>query len=184
MASLTLLPLLSIMACGAENIRSAPHVSAQASIAPNSVRLLAATPTAPNTEFTVVVPALAADQEQPEATPTATTLLAQDLASSHQLNADEMRALLAAAEVPAELQDAMMTIAWCESQYMPWKQGDGGASRGLFQLWTGWFPHFGIPLDGWDNPLTNARVALFVRQERGRFGGAGGWSCADLNGIP
>ena len=103
-----------------------------------------------------------------------------------------------AAEVPSQLTEAQLIyillevgwppdwipegllIVWCESKYSPGAIGDGGNSLGLFQLWTGWF------LAGEDpfNPYTNAAVALRVRQARGRFGGAGGWTCADLWGIP
>ena len=103
-----------------------------------------------------------------------------------------------AAEVPSQLTEAQLvyilievgwpqdwipeavSIVWCESKYSPGAIGDGGQSLGLFQLWIGWF------LEGEDpfNPYTNAAVALRVRQTRGRFGGAGGWTCATLWGIP
>lgn len=33
------------------------------------------------------------------------------------------------------------------------------------------------------DPVTNARVAVRVRELRGRFGGAGGWTCADLGRV-
>jgi len=57
--------------------------------------------------------------------------------------------------------------------------GDAGASLGLFQIWTGWFFEGEDPM----NPLTSARVALRIREIRGRFGGGGGWTCAGLLGI-
>lgn len=92
----------------------------------------------------------------------------------------QMRALLVEAGAPAEWTAPLLTIAWCESFYRPWVTGDSGNSLGLFQLWSGWFRAGEDPFD----PLTNARVAVRVRETRGRFGGGGGWSCADLNGIP
>jgi hypothetical protein len=47
-------------------------------------------------------------------------------------------------------------------------------------LWGGWFREGEDPFDA----VTNARVAVRIREIRGRFGGAGGWSCADRLGIP
>ena len=96
-----------------------------------------------------------------------------------QLTEAEMRALLAEAGAPAEWVPDMLTIAWCESHYSPGAVGDSGNSLGLFQLWSGW----ARPGEDLFDPLTNARVAVRVREIRGRFGGGGGWSCADLNGI-
>lgn len=97
-----------------------------------------------------------------------------------QLTETEMRALLAEAGAPAEWIAPMLTIAWCESKYSPGAVGDSGNSLGLYQLWSGWFYAGEDPYD----PLTNARVAVRVREIRGRFGGGGGWSCATNNGIP
>ena len=101
-------------------------------------------------------------------------------AEGGQLTEAEMRALLAEAGAPAEWVPDMLTIAWCESKFSPLAKGDSGNSLGLWQLWSGWFRAGEDPFDA----LTNARVAVRVREIRGRFGGAGGWSCADLNGIP
>ena len=91
----------------------------------------------------------------------------------------EMRALLAEAGAPAEWVPDMLTIAWCESHYSPGAVGDSGNSLGLFQLWSGW----ARPGEDLFDPLTNARVAVRVREIRGRFGSTGGWTCATNNGI-
>lgn len=96
-----------------------------------------------------------------------------------QLSEAEMRAVLAEAGAPAEWVAPLLAIAWCESRYSPYAVGDGGNSLGAWQLWRGWFRPGEDPFD----VLTNARVALRVREMRGRFGGAGGWSCADRLGI-
>ena len=95
------------------------------------------------------------------------------------LSEAEMDALLEVTGWPVEWRVEAKAIAWCESKWSPGAVGDGGNSLGLFQMWTGWFR------DGEDpfGPATNARVALRVREIRGRWGGGGGWSCAGLNGI-
>ena len=100
-------------------------------------------------------------------------------AEGGQLTEAEMLAVLRAAGAPEEWIPDMLTIAWCESHYSPGAVGDSGNSLGLFQLWSGW----ARPGEDLFDPLTNARVAVRVREIRGRFGGGGGWSCADLNGI-
>lgn len=92
----------------------------------------------------------------------------------------EMRDILAQAGAPAEWVDDLLSIAWCESKWRPWASGDGGNSLGAWQLWTGWFAAGEDPFDA----LTNARVAVRVRETRGRYGGGGGWTCATLLGIP
>lgn len=124
----------------------------------------------PPTLYPTVTPTLA-----PPPTP-----VAQAVAYSGQLTEAEMRALLAEAGAPAEWIAPMLTIAFCESKYSPGAVGDSGNSLGVFQMWSGWFYAGEDPFD----PLTNARVAVRVREIRGRFGGAGGWSCATNNGIP
>jgi len=88
--------------------------------------------------------------------------------------------IFAEANVPADWRAPLKDIAWCESRYRPGAIGDSGNSLGLLQLWRGWFSASDDPLD----PVTNVRVAVAVRAQRGRFGGAGGWSCADLLQIP
>ena len=95
------------------------------------------------------------------------------------LSADELRALLVEAGSPPEWVEPLVAIAFCESHGRPAAVGDAGASLGLFQIWTGWFFEGEDPM----NPLTNARVALRIREIRGRFGGCGGWTCAGLLGI-
>lgn len=60
-----------------------------------------------------------------------------------------------------------------------------GGSHGLAQL-NGryWFDRYGEPFELRYDPVVNLRTALKLYQERGRFGGFGGWSCADRLGIP
>lgn len=100
------------------------------------------------------------------------------------LSEAEMRAVLTEAGWPEELLAEALTVAYCESRYRPGAVGDGGNSLGLFQLWYGWARPAGYEPDHLYDPVVNARVALYVRQVRGRFGGNGGWSCAELNNIP
>lgn len=90
-----------------------------------------------------------------------------------------LEAIYEAAAVPIEWRADLAAIAWCESRWRAGAIGDGGASLGLHQLWGGWFRPDEDPLD----PVTNSRVAARVREIRGRFGGAGGWTCADRLGI-
>ena len=92
-------------------------------------------------------------------------------------------AIFDAAGVPAAWRAALTTIANCESGGDPSKIGDGGRSLGLFQLWTGWFAPAGYSTAQAFDPVVNARVAVYVRLTLGRFGGKGGWTCADLHGI-
>jgi len=128
-------------------------------------------------------PTLYPMKENLQPTPTIERFEAKPLIAasvSGQLTEAEMRALLAEAGAPAEWIAPMLTIAWCESKYSPGAVGDSGNSLGLYQLWSGWFYAGEDPYD----PLTNARVAVRVREIRGRFGGGGGWSCATNNGIP
>lgn len=94
-----------------------------------------------------------------------------------------MRAVLTEAGWPVEWHDDALAVAWCESKWTPYAVGDGGNSLGLMQLWRGWFEPAGYSVGQAFDPLVNARVALYVRQVRGRFGGAGGWSCAERTGI-
>lgn len=87
---------------------------------------------------------------------------------------------LAAADVPPSLRPAFAAIGACESHHNPAAVGDSGNSLGWLQLWRGWFRPGEDPYD----PVVNATVGLRVYQARGRFGGAGGWTCADILGIP
>ena len=95
------------------------------------------------------------------------------------LTSDQMDALYAYVGVPSEWRAGLKAIAWCESQFRPYVTGDGGASLGLHQLWSGWFREGEDAMD----PVTNTWVAVRVREIRGRFGGAGGWTCATLLGV-
>jgi hypothetical protein len=106
------------------------------------------------------------------------------LSGPEQLSHDQLRALLAEVGAPPEWVEDLVTIAWCESQGHPdsWNT-KGEDSRGLWQLWVGWFRAAGFTADQWQDRHVNARTAVYVRETRGRYGGDGGWSCADLNGI-
>jgi hypothetical protein len=95
----------------------------------------------------------------------------------------EVRAVLTEAGSPAEWIDDLVAISWCESKHSPSAIGDAGNSLGEWQLWGPWFAAAGEDPSKWSDPVVNARVAIYVRQVRGRFGGGGGWSCAGLNGI-
>lgn len=95
-----------------------------------------------------------------------------------QLTLREMTSVLRAAGWPRELEAEALAIAWCESRWSPFASGDNGNSLGIFQLWYGWFPAMGYDVLDWSDPVVNASVALRVYQSRGRWGGAGGWSCA------
>ena len=82
---------------------------------------------------------------------------------------------------PEHLKESAGLIVKCESTYNPQAVGDHGNSLGLFQLWKGWFS--AEELQYWYDPIVNSRVALRVYGLRGRFGGPGGWTCADKLGI-
>lgn len=83
------------------------------------------------------------------------------------------------AEVPIEYREPLSAIIQCESRWNPGAIGDHGNSLGAAQLWSGWFYEGEDPFD----LVTNLRVATRVRSLRGRFGGGGGWTCADILGI-
>lgn len=100
-----------------------------------------------------------------------------------QLSDDDIDRVFDLADVPAEWRAALKSIAFCESRYNATAVGDSGASLGLFQLWSGWFSWAGYGVGEWSDPVINTRVAMAVRNYRGRFGGAGGWSCADALSI-
>ena len=96
------------------------------------------------------------------------------------LSESEVVAFLKAAGAPEEWIPDLVTISACESRHRPGAIGDGGNSLGQYQLWRGWAREGEDLMD----PLTNAKVAVRVRETRGRFGSAGGWTCATLNNIP
>jgi hypothetical protein len=83
-------------------------------------------------------------------------------AEGGQLTRAEMLAVLEVAGWPEELREQAMAVAWCESRWSPWALGDGGSSRGLMQLWLGWFAWAGEDPTRWMDPVVNARVALRV----------------------
>lgn len=87
--------------------------------------------------------------------------------------------LYAASGAPVEYIPILEAIGECESKHSPGARGDHGNSLGWFQLWTGWFGPTEDPMD----PATNLRVALRIRETRGRWGGGGGWACADILNI-
>lgn len=100
------------------------------------------------------------------------------------LTEDEVIAVLRAAGAPEAWIPDMVAISQCESRHSPYAVGDGGNSLGMFQTWFGWARAYGVSVEELFDPLVNAKVALYIRGVRGRFGGAGGWSCADHLGIP
>lgn len=60
-----------------------------------------------------------------------------------------------------------------------------GGSHGLAQLnGSYWFERYGEDFSQRYDPVVNLRTARKLYEERGRFGGGGGWSCADRLGIP
>lgn len=103
----------------------------------------------------------------------------ETLVFGSQLSRAELDAVLAMAGWPPGLRDEAAAVAWCESRWSPGAVGDGGSSLGLFQLWSGWFAWAGADPGQWDDPVTNAKVALAVHQRdlgMGRSGWAQ-WSC-------
>lgn len=117
------------------------------------------------------------------ATPTATPTAEAITSWPRVLNESQMRSLYAQAGVPSDWVEPMLTIAWCESRYTTDALGDSSGSLGIHQLWSGWFSRAGYATSQWSDPVVNTKVALYVREELGRFGGSGGWTCANMNGI-
>lgn len=106
------------------------------------------------------------------------------LSGSQRFDRDGLRQLLRDVQAPEGWIEDLVTIAWCESSGQSWVWNTNGEdSRGLWQLWSGWFPAAGYSLADWQDPHVNAATALYVRETRGRYGGIGGWSCADKHGI-
>jgi hypothetical protein len=80
--------------------------------------------------------------------------------------------------------DNACAVSYCESRWNPLAVGDQGRSLGMFQLFAGtWAPWYGVAPEQLLDPVVNTAVARAVWQHRGRWGGAGGWTCADLIGI-
>lgn len=109
----------------------------------------------------------------------------------------EAKWALAQAGWPEEEWPNILAIGACESSggvvdangepmFHPGETGDSGNSIGWLQLNKGWWnrwPERGHRIELWMNPVENASVALDIWRARGRYGGAGGWSCADRLGI-
>lgn len=119
-------------------------------------------------------------------------LPALDVVSAASARVAQQGGVLSESEVVAFLREAgapeawipdLVTISWCESHHSPFALGDSGNSLGQYQLWSGWARPMGFTPDDLFDPLKAAQTAVYVRSVRGRFGGTGGWSCADLNGI-
>ncbi|MBA4180256.1 MAG: hypothetical protein C0506_06655 [Anaerolinea sp.] len=96
------------------------------------------------------------------------------------LTSEGVDALYAYTGVPAEWRADLKAIAFCESRWRLDAVGDAGASLGLHQIWRGWAREGEDLMD----PVTNTWVAVRVRETRGRYGGGGGWTCAELLGVP
>ena len=120
-----------------------------------------------------------------------------------QLTETQMRAALAEAGFTGARFEEGLAISFCESSLGTpyWHRqvrGDGGLAYGPFQIH--WFPvpgweAWGLPAvrAGYiteaeylepEHPIVNAKVARYIVESRGRWGGSGGWAtCADLRGI-
>lgn len=83
---------------------------------------------------------------------------------------------------PPELWQQAREIAWCESRWHADSVGDGGASLGLWQLWTGWFAYAEEDVEQWADPVVNSRVALAVYRYDLARGQApwSQWSCRPM----
>lgn len=117
-------------------------------------------------------------------TPTVTMVAAVQYQAGTTLTPDDIRAVLRLAEAPADWVEPLTAIALCESHGRTGAIGDGGNSLGPWQLWYGWAAPMGYKADDLYDPVKAAQTAVYIRTVRGRFGGGGGWTCADLLGIP
>lgn len=105
-------------------------------------------------------PVVAAGYSEPTALP-ALSAPPEDIAAS-------VTPVLIAAGWPEYLWQQAIQVVACESGGVPEKVGDGGDSVGLFQIgrsrpgWQAWFHYFGLPEEGWEDPVYNATVALKV----------------------
>ncbi len=86
-------------------------------------------------------------------------------------------------ETFGERADEACAVSYCESKWDSGAVGDNGRSLGFFQLWEGWAKWSGVEPYQLFDLTTNTKVAYAILQHRGRWGGSGGWSCADHLGI-
>lgn len=112
-------------------------------------------------------------------TPAEMAVTAQSVSETGILTVSQRVVLYAVAQVPVEYIGILEVIGELESHHSPGAIGDSGASLGWFQINRFWFHEGEDPFD----PLTNLKVALRIRALRGRWGGGGGWTAADLAGI-
>lgn len=110
------------------------------------------------------------------------------------MTTDDLALVLDLAGVPEAWQDDFADIGFCESGHYDRDSGErrwdaaainqrGEDSRGWLQEWIGWFAAAGEDPAEWQDPVVAARVGVYIRATRGRYGGGGGWSCAGLLGI-
>jgi hypothetical protein len=149
---------------------------------PTATMTSTATPTATMTPTPEPTPTMT-----PTPTPVAPTVPAEATGASGQVAVDSLSPHGSCPDVIVQVFGERSTeacvIALCESGYDPGAIGDHGASLGLFQLWTGWATWYGVPVEALFDAHTNTLVAKAVLEHRGRWGGIGGWSCADKWGI-
>ncbi len=95
-----------------------------------------------------------------------------------------------AAGWPSSIWPDMRAIVQCETGGTLDPTAHNGSdpnsgSYGLAQLnGTQHFDRAGEPFEQWADPVVNLRVALWLYNARGRFGGSGGWyTCALKNGL-
>lgn len=186
----TMLAVLAVIGAIVDALAPAPAPAAgpaprEPAPAPHRLVLPAIARSDPTATPAVAVEAQAAPTASPAGTIESIVFGALDRTSREggAMTPEEFAALMAYVGVPAEWRADMLTIAECESRLSPAAWGDGGQSLGILQLWRGWPQTLGLgPVDLFD-PVVNVRVGWLVRERRGRWGGAGGWTCADLRGI-
>jgi hypothetical protein len=75
------------------------------------------------------------------------------------LTEEEVKLVASVVGWPENVLDEVAEVAWCESRYDP-RAVNGPAIRGLMQVHVLWFDYSGTPLEQWDDPVVNLRVAL------------------------
>jgi hypothetical protein len=78
------------------------------------------------------------------------------------LSTDTLRAYASIAGWPSDLHDELLVVARCESHYRP--LATNGAILGLMQMHPMWFAYTGTPIEEWDDPIANLRVAYGTYQ--------------------